>query len=99
MGQPIARIGDTIQGNCSKHGPVSGNFTQGSNVCTADGIPVVLVGHAGVATCGHHFAASSGSSISDVLGVPVVRVGDSVVFTDIAGSGTVSSGSPTSDSN
>lgn len=99
MGQKVARVGDTVNGNCAQHGSVSGSFTQGSNVCTADGIPVVLVGHAGTASCGHHFVASSGSSISDVKGVPVVRVGDSITFTDISGNGTVATGSPTTDSN
>lgn len=102
MGQPVCRVGDTCEGVCTAHSPpesFTGTFTQGVAKYTADGIPVVVVGCIGDASCGHGIVAVSGSSVTDVDGVPVVRVGDSVTLTmGGAGSGIVNSGSPNVDS-
>jgi hypothetical protein len=93
----VARIGDSCTGVCSGHIPPVGFtavFQQGSSKYSADGIPVVLVGHQGLADCGHQIVATSGSSVVDVDGIPVVRVGDSVAIVGAGGGGTVVSGSP-----
>lgn len=96
MEKGICRVGDSCSGICPGHSPAvpfTAIFNQGTSKYTADGIPVVLVGHTGPASCGHTAIATSGSGVVDVDGVPVVRQGDAVV-TDGGGSGTVDGGSP-----
>ena len=57
---------------------------------------MVLVGHTGTSSCGHGIEAVTGSAVTDVNGVPVVRVGDQVtMILGGAGGGVVDSGSPT----
>lgn len=92
--QRVARENDSCSLTCAEHGGVTGTFSEGTDIVKIDGgRRIVLIGHTGVATCGHHFKATAGSSVGNVLGVPIVRVGDAVQFTDVGGTGTVTSGS------
>ena len=102
MGQPIARVGDTVVGFCNGPGhdpglPCTGVFTTGSPIVSSDGLPVIRIGDIGVTSCGHTFVASTGSSIVSADGISVHRVGDicltegNGVCTTVSGSDIVSS--------
>ena len=82
--KPVCRVGDEVIGTCNGSGhpagrPFIGCWSTGSDVLTADGLGVVLLGDSGVTDCGHIFTASSASSIASVSGVGVHRVGDQVL--------------------
>lgn len=96
----IARIGDSVQANCSVHGSRTGTITVsvGSTPGDSDTKPIAKVTDTGTLTCGHTFVIVSGSSIGDILGHPIARVGDTINVTGGAsGTGTITSGSPDSD--
>jgi uncharacterized Zn-binding protein involved in type VI secretion len=98
MGQSVARVGDPVLCSCSKHGPgKTGTIAQGVADIFANGLQISLVNHEGDLSCGHRFKITSGSSVYDVDGIPVARVGDSIVIIspDAFGSGAITGGSPT----
>lgn len=99
----IARIGDQVNAICSKHGQRTGTIETGSNKIFADGIGIARVGDTGTLTCLHRFRIISGSATTDIDGVKIARVNDSIEMPvdlngGFFGNGNISSGSPTSDS-
>lgn len=96
--KPIARIGDTVTGICNGSGHVSGySFTgtwvTGSNNCVADNKGIIRIGDTGTTNCGHHFHATTGSSIGTANGLAIHRVGDQVIVNE-GGYGQTVTGSP-----
>jgi hypothetical protein len=93
----ICRVGDTVTGTCYAHNgsrQFTGTWTQGSGLCTADGIAMIRVGDKGTTDCGHHITATGGGSIGDTEGRYFHRVGD-LVTVDEGGTGVSVTGSNT----
>jgi hypothetical protein len=103
-GKAVARIGDHGTGICHLHSPAlafTTTFTTGSSVMTTDGIGVCVIGSTGLATCGHHTRATTGSGLCGATDGSFHRVGDTgVISEDASGNSTytVTTGSPTMDS-
>ena len=79
MGQGITRVGDIGTGVCAGHEiplPYTTTFTEGSADVQINGLPAVVVGNQGSATCGDPTTALVGSSTVLINGKPVHRVGD-----------------------
>lgn len=95
----ICRLGDTASGVCLNHSSVqawTGVIDSVSGGFTADGIQVAVLDDEGIASCGHRFKVSTGSSVCvGVTGKQVARVGDSVLMViPGTGGGTLTGGSP-----
>lgn len=81
----VCRIGDQVVGFCSAGGhgsnrPFTGQWTTSNSSLLAPGsIQVILVGDTGTTDCGHTFVASTGSSVVQVEGKALHRVGDEVI--------------------
>jgi uncharacterized Zn-binding protein involved in type VI secretion len=102
MAEAVCRIGDTVVGVCEAAGPnhprdFVGVWSTGSDISTADGIPIVRVGDTGVTDCDHNFIAVTGSDVSTDAGLPVHRVGD-IVHVIENGVGVSTTGSDTTSS-
>lgn len=79
MGQGIARVGDIGTGVCAGHEiplPYTTTFTEGSENVQINGLPAVVVGDQGTATCGDNTTALVGSPTVFINGKPVHRIGD-----------------------
>jgi hypothetical protein len=94
----VARIGDEVTGICNAHESsvsFTGQWETGSPTVTADGIAVVRLGDTGLASCGHHFHATTASSVMTADGIAVHRVDDLIEILDAGGgSGSSTTGSP-----
>lgn len=84
MYKAFCRVGDKIEGTCKGSGAdhprsCTGVWKTGSNILTADGIPVVREGiDVGETDCGHSFFGIAGNRLTTSAGIPVMTVGDEV---------------------
>jgi len=84
----LAIVGDTVQGTCPLYhaltqGPESftgvwGSIAIPNRQCTVAGIPLILIGDTGQASCGHTFRALHGGQATMPGGSGVHRTGDDI---------------------
>ena len=96
--QGIARTGDAVAGICNAPGHPSNTYFTGvwasaHSTITADGLPIVLTGDTGHASCGHTFIATLGSPVLTNGTIQVHRQGDPISIVEGSGSGTTVTGS------
>jgi uncharacterized Zn-binding protein involved in type VI secretion len=94
----IARTGDIVIGYCNGQGHDArrefvGVWNNGSDRASLDGADIVRQGDTGQTDCGHTFLAAEGSAELSADGMPVHRVGDTVIVIE-GGVGVTQSGSP-----
>lgn len=95
----ICRLGDMASGTCLNHGSAqawTGPLDSVSGGFTVNGIEAAVLDDEGLASCGHRFKVSTGSSVcTGITGKQVARVGDSVLMViPGTGGGTLTTGSP-----
>ena len=82
MSEPVCTVGHKFAGSCSA---CDGNYTEGYMVdgefATIEGQPICVTGSKGVGYCGHTTYAVGQSSVWNINGKPVARIGDPVVGT------------------
>lgn len=97
----IARVGDTASGTCSNHTTTrnwTGQIQTGSPTLTVEGSAAARIDDTGNTSCGHTFKITEGSSILEVDGRKVARIGDAVIIVGGGGSGTITGGASTTQS-
>lgn len=72
----VARVGDTIEGNCIVHGHVTGTIITGSSNLFINGIAVARVGDTCQGSCGHTCTIKTGNSNIINGSKAVARLGD-----------------------
>ena len=81
MANPVARIGDKLDGTCyhpSHKSPIhtGGTVISGSDKTTCEGLPVARLGDKVISNCGHSGTIVTASSTGTDTGIGIAAVGD-----------------------